>query len=75
MPGANCSIFGCSTSRKTKGVAIFKIPAGNDDFNKSWREKLVSIISLKIEKLMQDLEDKLMQGPYTFGNFITLKTV
>lgn len=45
MPGANCSIFGCSTSRKTKGVVIFKLPAGNDDFNKSWREKLVSIIT------------------------------
>jgi len=31
MPGANCSIFGCSTSIKTKGIAIFRVPTGNDD--------------------------------------------
>jgi len=33
MPGANCSIFGCSTSRKTKGIAI------------EWRQKIVQIIT------------------------------
>ena len=31
MPGANCSIFGCSTSRMTKDCSIFKIPAPNND--------------------------------------------
>ena len=25
MPGANCSIFGCSTSRRNKELSIFKI--------------------------------------------------
>ena len=45
MPGANCSIFGCSTSRKHCGTAIFKVPSSNDEFNKSWREKLVSAIT------------------------------
>ena len=43
MPGANCSIFG-STSRKNKGIAIFKVPSGDDEFNKGWRSKLVNII-------------------------------
>lgn len=45
MPGSNCSIFGCSTSRKHKGIAIFKLPSGDDEYNKVWREKLVNIIT------------------------------
>ena len=45
MPGANCSIFGCSTLRKHCGTAISKVPSSNDEFNKIWREKLVSAIT------------------------------
>ena len=45
MPGSNCSIFGCSTSRKTTGVSIFKVPGGNDEFNTKWRKNLVHIIT------------------------------
>lgn len=45
MPGANCAIFGCSTSRKSKGISIHKIPAGEDDYNKTWREELINIIT------------------------------
>ena len=44
MPGANCSIYGCSASRRHKGVSIFKVPASNDSFNTSWRENLIAII-------------------------------
>ena len=43
MPGANCSIFGCGTSRRNKGVSLFKIPSTDDDFNKEWRKKSVTI--------------------------------
>ena len=45
MPGENCSIFGCSISRRTAGVAIFRVPRGNDEFSSTWREKLVRIIT------------------------------
>ena len=31
MVGASCSIFGCSSSRRTSGVAIFKVPQGDDE--------------------------------------------
>ena len=44
MPGANCSIFNCNTSRKHKGISIFKIPSGDDDYNKKWRENLIGIM-------------------------------
>ena len=43
MPVANCSIFNCNTSRKQKGISIFKIPSG-DDYNKKWLENIVGII-------------------------------
>lgn len=45
MPGANCSIFGCSTSRRTTGISIFCIPQGNDEYNTSWRQKLIAVIT------------------------------
>lgn len=45
MPGANCSIYGYSTSRKNSGLAIFRVPTGNDEFSQQWREKIVNIIT------------------------------
>lgn len=46
MPGENCSIYGCTVSRraKYKGLSIFKVPAGENQFDKSWREKLVDVV-------------------------------
>ena len=44
MLGANCSIYGCSSSRKSKGCSIFKLPAPNNDFNKKWRGDLLNVI-------------------------------
>jgi hypothetical protein len=43
MPGANCSIFGCSTSRKSKGTSIFRVPTGDDEYSQKWRQKIVHI--------------------------------
>ena len=45
MPGENCSIFGCTKSRTTKGLAIFGIPKKYDEWHRDWREKLVNIIT------------------------------
>ena len=45
MPGANCSIYGCPTSRKSKGISIFRVPTGDDEYSKNWREKIVNIIT------------------------------
>lgn len=44
MPGANCSIYNCSTSRRHSGLGIFKLPAPKDEFNKKWREQLLNIV-------------------------------
>ena len=45
MPGANCSIFDCSTSRTSRGISIFGLPRGNDEYNMVWREKLINVIT------------------------------
>ena len=47
MPGDNCSIYGCGTSRskKYKGVGIFKVPSGEDPFNTKWREQLIHVVT------------------------------
>jgi hypothetical protein len=45
MPGANYSIFGCTTNRKHVGVGIFKIPAETDELLKKTREARISVIT------------------------------
>ena len=45
MPGANCAIFGCNTSRIHKGISIFKVPKSVDDYSKKWRENVISVIT------------------------------
>ena len=45
MPGANCAILNCSTSRNKKGIAIFRVPTGEDDFSKKWRENIINIVT------------------------------
>ena len=44
---ANCSIYGCHSSQRPEyaGIGIYKVPSGNDEFKKNWREKLVLIIT------------------------------
>ena len=34
MPGDNCVMFGCGTSRRTKGVGIWKLPNAKEDHKK-----------------------------------------
>ena len=43
----NCFIYGCHSSRRPEyaGIGIYKVPSGNDEFEKNWREKLVFIIT------------------------------
>ena len=48
MPGPNCSIVHCGTSRRTKGIGIFRLPSdkSGDEAHKKWRDSLlVAILS------------------------------
>ena len=39
MPGDNCFMFGCGTSRRTKGVGIWKLPNAKDEDHKKMEGK------------------------------------
>ena len=43
MP-ANCAIFGCKSSRRHKGVSLFKVPSGDDEFSSNWRKNITDAI-------------------------------
>ena len=45
MPESNCSIFRCTKSRKTKGLAISGILKKNGEWHRDWRQNLVNIIT------------------------------
>ena len=78
MPGANCTIFGCNTSRIHKGISIFKVPKSVDNYSKKWRENVISVITrdrvidqslrreIETDKLYvcekHYLEDKILRG-------------
>ena len=44
MAGANCSIYGCGTSRKHVGVSIFRIPTKDDELSKKTRDAWVRVV-------------------------------
>ncbi len=45
MPGANCSVFGCESSRKHTGVGIFRIPSEKDEVSTATREAWLKMIT------------------------------
>lgn len=45
MPGDNCSVFGCGTWRRTKGIGIWKLPSARNAKYKKWREEWLSEIT------------------------------
>ena len=59
MPGENCAIFGCSASRRNKGISFFKVPLPNSEANKKWGDELINLIT-RDHKLMQLLKFELI---------------
>ena len=45
MVGANCSIFGCSRSRREPGVSIFKELQGENKWSSKWRKSIISLVT------------------------------
>ena len=45
MVGSNCSIFGCSSSRRKSGDASFKVPQGDDEWSSNWRKSIISVVT------------------------------
>ena len=63
MPGANCAIFGCATSRRHTGVGIFLIPRREDKLSQKTRDAWIEIITKDREiddKLKRQIENRLL---------------
>ena len=45
MPGDNCSVFGCGSCRRTKGIGIWKLPSARNAEYKKWREEWLRAIT------------------------------
>ena len=56
MVGANCSIFGCSNCRRTSGVAIFKVPQGDNEWSSNWGKSILNVVTkdLVIDKALRE---------------------
>ena len=52
MPGSNCVIVNCGTSRYQKEISLVKLPTPKDVFPKKWQRDMLNIIK-EIMKLMQ----------------------
>ena len=61
MPGANCAIFGCSTSRKTLGIGIFKLPSGNSEESARIGEEWIKVVC-RNRKVHADLKRQIKEG-------------
>ncbi|XP_065068883.1 uncharacterized protein LOC135694124 [Rhopilema esculentum] len=61
MPGANCSIYGCGSNRRHKGLSIFKVPGSNVKEHEDWRAKLLGKI-LKDREIDEPLKQRIESG-------------
>ncbi|XP_065649371.1 uncharacterized protein LOC136078177 [Hydra vulgaris] len=63
MPGATCSITNCGTSRRTKGIGIFKLPYSNpaDPAHQNWRSEWLNSIT-KGRVIDQQFKEQINSG-------------
>ena len=59
MPGVNCAVVGCGTSRRTKGIGILKLPAAKNAKYRRWREEWLSEIT-KTRVIDKALREKIL---------------
>ena len=67
MVGANCSIFGCSSSRRKSGVAIFKVPQEDDEWSPNWRKSIISVVT-KDRVVDKALRERIMNKKKIFSS-------
>ena len=58
MPGDNCAVFGCRSSRREKRIGIWKLPAAKDEEHKKWREDCLREIT-KMQEIDQDFRKRI----------------
>ena len=72
MVGANCSIFGFSSSKRKSGVANFKVPQGDDKWSSNRRKSIISIVT-KDRIIDKTLRERIMKKVFSSVKNIILK--
>ena len=45
MPGENCLIFNCHSSRAAPGISLFRVPTKDGEYSANWSNKIVIAIT------------------------------
>ena len=58
--GENCSILGCGSCRRSKGIGIWKLPKPKDEAHKKWQNEWLQQItqSRDVDRHFKDLVEK-----------------
>ena len=70
MPGANCSVFGCGSCRRTKGIGIWKLPVAKDEAHGTWRDEWLGEMCCCCLKFVLKVDMVLGLTISKFDNFI-----
>ena len=58
MPGVNCSVLGCGSCRRSKGLGIFKLPAAKDEVHRKWRNEWLGEVT-KAREIDEDFREQI----------------
>ena len=58
MPGVNCSVLGCASCRRSKGIGIFKLPVAKDEAHRKWRNDWLEEVT-KTREIDQDFREQI----------------
>ena len=58
MPGVNCSVLGCGSCRRSKGIGIFKLPVAKDEAHRKWRSDWLGEVT-KTREIDQDFREQI----------------
>ena len=58
MPGVNCSVLGCGSCRRSKGLGIFKLPAAKDEVHRKWRNEWLGEVP-KAREIDEDFREQI----------------
>ena len=74
MPGANCSIFGCSTSTRQSGISIFGLPKAEDELSRKTRQEWVNVIT-RNRVVNADLRHQIEEAECMYAKSISKKSL
>ena len=58
MPGVNCSVLGCGSCIRSKGIGIFKLPVAKDEAHRKWRNDWLGEVT-KAREIDQDFREQI----------------